>query len=310
MEPTDRTVRGYAEVLAVLDDPAYTVPGVPTDVPPSGVAWLRAHVARFSTGEPHRDRRAAAIAELARLDPPALRGAARERATQALREVKPGHDPLGVAWSVPVALLAAGLGAADPDAVVPAVREVAGSYQPHTAVTPAADAAVARLVDAFGGTPDERTATRIGLLVQSCDATAALIRQAAATATRAGAGAEAEAVLTETLRHDPPVPGTRRVAPTGGTVLLDFAAANRDPAAFPDPDRFDPTRPAANPPVPSRTGTDPATADPAAPGRAGERRAAAAPHLTFGAGAHACPGADIALALAAGVLDAIRAAPA
>jgi cytochrome P450 len=152
---------------------------------------------------------------------------------------------------------------------VPAVRAVAGSYQPHTAVTPAADAAVAELVAAFGGTPDERTATRIGLLVQACDATAGLIRQAAAT----GAGAPTEAVLTETLRHDPPVPGTRRVAPG---VVLDFAAANRDPAAFPDADRFDPGR------------TD------------GNR------HLTFGAGEHACPGADVALALAAGVLDAIR----
>jgi cytochrome P450 len=275
MEPIDRTVRRHAEVLAVLTDANHTVPAVPADVPPSGVAWLRAHVARFSSGPEHRKRRAAAITELDRLDPCVLRRAANTRAAHTRATSAPGGgSPVAgdIAWSVPVALLAAGLGATDPDGTVADVRTVARSYQPHTEITPEADAAVARLVSAFGGTPDERTATRIGLLVQACDATATLIRNAAAT----GATGPAERVLTETLRHDPPVQATRRVTPSGGTLVLDLAAANRDPAVFPDhPDDFDPDRPAG-------------------------------PHLTFGAGQHACPGTTAALALAAGVLDALR----
>jgi cytochrome P450 len=256
MEATDRTVRSYNGVLEVLTDPDYTVPGVPGDVPTGGVAWLRAHVARFSSGAAHRERRAAAMTELARLDPQALRDAARDLAAAELEATPPGADPLGVAWSVPVALLAAGLGARDPEGTVPAVR---------------ADAAVAALVGAFGDAADEPTATRIGLLVQACDATAGLIRQAAAT------GKLADGMLTEVLRHDPPVTATRRVAPGGGTVLLDIAAANRDPAVFADPDRFDPTRDGAG------------------------------AHLTFGAGPHACPGAVAAVAIAIGVLEAVRA---
>lgn len=284
MESITQTISRHAQVLAVLTDPDYTVPAVPADVPPAGVAWLRAHVARFSSGPDHHRRRAAAIAELDRLDPAVLRRAARDRAAS---EQAGGEGPAGgdgatagrgnaaggaggdVAWSVPVALLAAGLGATDPDGTVADVRAAAGSYHPHTEITPEADAAVARLVAAFGGTPDERTATRIGLLIQACDATAALIQRAA---THPGS---LDGVLAETLRHDPPAAATRRVAPTGGTILLDLAAANRDPAVFPDPDTFDPGR---------------------------DETAA----LGFGAGQHACPGSAAALALAAGVLDALR----
>jgi cytochrome P450 len=57
----------------------------------------------------------------------------------------------------------------------------------------------------------------------------------------------------EVLRHDPPVHGTARVAtrdvdlggttiPRGALVLVNPGAANRDDDAFPDPDRFDPSR--------------------------------------------------------------------
>src|SRR4051794_3477719 len=79
----------------------------------------------------------------------------------------------------------------------------------------------------------------------------------------------------EMLRYDSPVQRTGRVAvrdaevagehvPAGRFVVTMLGAANRDPAVFPDPDRFDVTRP-----------------------NAGE-------HLSFSSGAHYCLGAALA----------------
>lgn len=83
-----------------------------------------------------------------------------------------------------------------------------------------------------------------------------------------------EAAVEESLRFDPPVLGlyrntTRdvtvadRTIPAGSKVLLHYAAANRDPEVFPEPDRFDLDRP--------------------------RRR-----HLAFGLGVHFCLGAAMA----------------
>jgi cytochrome P450 len=63
----------------------------------------------------------------------------------------------------------------------------------------------------------------------------------------------ASAIIEETLRYDPPVQLAGRVAsedvtiggvtvPRGDTMMLLFAAAQRDPAAFERPDTFDPQR--------------------------------------------------------------------
>jgi cytochrome P450 len=78
----------------------------------------------------------------------------------------------------------------------------------------------------------------------------------------------------ETLRYDPSVPVWRRVTtrpvtlaghelPAGARLFLWLAAAGRDPAAFPEPDAFDPHRPDAD------------------------------RHLAFGAGLHYCLGANL-----------------
>ncbi len=83
--------------------------------------------------------------------------------------------------------------------------------------------------------------------------------------------------IEECLRVEAPVRGDFRLSKVpvtvggvelaaGTTVLLSNAAANRDPAKFPDPDVFDPTRENAR------------------------------SHVTFGRGVHTCPGAPLARA--------------
>ncbi|MEV6900868.1 oxidoreductase [Amycolatopsis sp. NPDC051372] len=119
-----------------------------TPVPPLevNVAWLRAMVARFSSGEDHARRRELVIDELARAEPEALRKAAAEKPRQG-----------------PVATLAEVLGFE----VDPAdVDKVAKAYQPHFPQSAEADEACKRLVTALGQ-PDERTAAKVALLVQA-----------------------------------------------------------------------------------------------------------------------------------------------
>ncbi|MFE0459311.1 cytochrome P450 [Kitasatospora sp. NPDC058965] len=125
-------------------------------------------------------------------------------------------------------------------------------------------------------------ANAVGFLSQTYDATAGLIGNALLALREQPAG-ELTALAREVARHDAPIQNTRRFAALpwrfgtgtvqpGQAVLLVLAAANRDPAANPDPHAFDPGR--------------------------------TAPHcFTFGAGRHRCPGADLAVAITAGVLD-------
>lgn len=280
-------VEHYAGVRAVLSDPGFVVPA-PPEVPnraastPS-LAWLRMRATRFSSGCDHRRRRALASALLSGLAPSDLRKEAEARA----RSAEPDQAPYA-----PVAVLCAALGVTEADVpeAVSAVRDVAAAYFPGTEEgrEERADAGVRTLVHLLPDSAPEEAAQRVCLLVQTCDATAGLIR---AVLDRGGEH-EAWALLTEALRLSPPAPVMKRT-PLGDTevggvpvakgalVLLDLAAANRDPDVYTEPDRF----------VPERYSGD--------GGGPGEP-----PPLSFGAGERPCPGSDHALAMATGVLHA------
>ncbi len=228
-----------ADVRAALADPAL-VPELPAgDDGPAGasVAWLRATVARFSSGEPHRRRRALVEAELARLEPASLRRAA-------------AAEPEGEPRARVVRTLAEALGMPEPTAVAEAVIVVAGAY--FGGGDAAADEAVARLVERLVPGPKseaalEAAANRIGLLVQACEATAALVEAMADGC---------DVPPARVLRDSPPVRVMRRVAARatrvagreiaeGDVVLLDLATANRAhpvPLAFGAPPRVCPGR--------------------------------------------------------------------
>ncbi|HWK24982.1 MAG TPA: hypothetical protein VNS09_00360 [Solirubrobacter sp.] len=207
-----------------LTDPAFTVPPPGPPGPYGTLAWLRATVSRFASGELHTRRRALAESLLASLDPPALRAEAKRRARAvaaaggdhtARPSAEIGGETAGEGVAlpyVPVAVLAARLGVAEPhvaDAVA-AVRVVAAAYHPGTSAD-GADAALGRLLALLPGGDEELAAQRVALLVQTCEATAALVRGAL------------ERPVADVLREAPPVPATRRVGPDGRVVSVPLA---------------------------------------------------------------------------------------
>ncbi len=144
---------------------------------------------------------------------------------------------------------------------------------------------------------DALIANLVGLLSQTYEATAGLLGNAwIASLTQRDAmpeqkgvrgPAQVEALVAETARYDPPVQNTRRFVAArtqvgdvtlepGSAVLVLLAAANRDPAANPAPDRF-----------------------------LLEREARAT--FGFGRGMHRCPGERIAHLLAEAALDVLLA---
>ena len=196
----------------LLADPAYVVPPPGPPGPVGTMAWLRATVSRFASGETHTRRRAIAESLLADLDPEALRAAARAAAPLAAAPPPPAPGDVVALPYLPVAVLAAATGVASADlaAAVDAVRVVAAAYHPGTDA-PGADAALARLLALLPAGEPEVVAQRVAVLVQACEATAALVRGAL---TRP---------LEEVLRDTPPVPATRRVGPDGEVVMIDLA---------------------------------------------------------------------------------------
>ncbi|MGX1881909.1 hypothetical protein [Streptomyces sp. NPDC055287] len=217
------------DTRAVLSDPRFLVPEAPSGGAPGTMRWLRGAVARFSNGSVHARRRALAEGELGRLDPRRLREAA---AVLTRRTAAPDEAPF-----VPVAVLGASLGARGE--VVAATRAVAAAYRPGATpeLMARADEGVRTLVGLLPDGEPESVANRIGLLVQTCDATAALIVKALALSADRRPGRAVDDLVADTLRLSPPVPGTRRVAaagaalhgrplPEGTEVPLDLASAD------------------------------------------------------------------------------------
>ena len=164
------------------------------------------------------------------------------------------------------------------------------------AAAAAALVAAVRTLPRFTAASDDVVANAVGFLSQAYEATAGLIgntlvalaRHAEVRERVAREPALLPAIVSEVARHDAPVQNTRRFVAEAGvvaghamkageTVLVVLAAANRDPAANSNPDRFDPAR--------------------------RERRS-----FTFGFGPHACPGEAVAVTIAAAGVAALLAA--
>ncbi|WP_203913617.1 hypothetical protein [Rhizocola hellebori] len=151
----------------------------PPPAAPGAVYWLRSRVARFSHGPEHAHRRALAVAEIARVDPS-------HAARLAVSRIAAG-DSVRQAIIKAFSLV--------PDKCVDLIIDVAPSYFDPSRPTQSLEP----LLDLLGR--DEATAARIGVLVQACEATAALV--------------DNDLV--------PPARTTKRVAPDGTLITLDLS---------------------------------------------------------------------------------------
>lgn len=289
---------------------------VPLAIVGSAAGEVFAHLVRMNDGAAHEAHRPALQRALAGLD----LNAVREDALQVAQRV-PLRQPLSdTLFSMPVQSVAHLLGFAG-DALpqvdrwmrdfvaclsplsTPAQLQHAGTaagalmarFEALVAGAPPRHGTLLHSVLAESATPSRALlANLVGLLSQTCDATAGLLGNSLVAVMREPSLREAarmrdglQAVVEETARHDPSVQNTRRFAvepaclagttlAAGDTVLVLLASANRDPWFNPEPDRFMPVR--------------------------GQRRM-----LGFGHGVHACPGQALACTLAAAGLQALLA---
>jgi cytochrome P450 len=303
---------GAAAVTGVLKSEAGRVRPAAEPVPralvgtPAGEIFR--HLVRMNDGATHLRLKQGVSAKVAMLDPAKVAEQSWTWARHLAGELKPAAHPERVAdlaFRLSPYVIASLLGVA-PDALAPTAAR-AGEFV--AGLIPAATpeqiargaAAAAELTTVFctlmrREALDAAVANTIGYLSQAYEATAGLIGNTLVALghrpeLRARVGAEPgllRAVVREVVRHDSPVQNTRRFLAedavvagqalrAGDTVLVVLAAANRDPAVNPEPDRFDPARPA--------------------------REA-----FTFGLGVHACPGEALATTIAEAGVGALLAA--
>lgn len=267
-----------ADVERVLRDPRFTVPEASADARrPMG--RFRSRASRFANGSTHERRRAHLVDLLGLLDARGLEADAAAR-TRALVAGTPRArlDVPGIARTVPVACLAGQLGFAEPDEAPRLVAEVAEAYANGTE-SDAADAAVLRLLATAPRRADGDGDGDAGGVGRDDDAVLRLQLLVQAYA--------ATAALVE---------GAMRRAATGpatATTAELLQATLRDDPPVPltrrlDPDdavvvlRFDGADRDSGPGRPPRT-------------------------LAFGAGSRACPASATAAAIAAAILEEVRA---
>ncbi len=200
----ETVITGRDEVVAAFCNPRLLVPEAPPGS--QGMAWLRSSVSRFTNGEAHRRRRVLVERELAKLAPASLAAAADAMMRRVLGGPSRELDLIPVAQGVLVQVICEAVAGApvDNSVVVDGVT-VASSYPLDSPESPAADAALGRLVAVFGG--GEEGAARIALLAQACDATTAVI---------------ANMLLADDRT---PLRITRRTTEAGDPVVLDLEGA-------------------------------------------------------------------------------------
>jgi cytochrome P450 len=307
-------------VSAVLTHPHFRVrPGtepVPQVLVGSAAGGVFGSLVRMSDGAAHRSLRPAVERAFEALSPATLARTSHEAARRFASHRPCDGDrrrAMAFAFRFPVQVMATLLGVPDDrlaDASVATEAFAAGLTPIATPDQRArASAAAEHLVSlvapipADGGSADFLSAFRraarhqsigddrlvanaVGFLFQTCEATAGLIGNTIVALGRMPQMLDLvireperlRDAADEVLRFDAPVQNTRRFVesaaivegrqiPAGDGILVLLAAANRDPAANPHPDRFELSR--AN------------------------RRL-----FTFGAGAHACPGRELAVTIA------------
>jgi cytochrome P450 len=227
------------------------------------------HLVRMNDAPVHGPCKQAVAAALASIDGTRATAASRHWTRCLADELQPAEDPVGLAgfhFRLPVYTVASLFGV-PADELRPAALWM-GDLAP--ALAPAStpeqvergQAAAGSLLEMFrsllASEEDVVVANAIGLLFQAHDATAGLIGNALVALgthrdARERVAADPDllpALLLEVLRYDPPVQNTRRFVARDGVVagqrmregdavLVVLAAANRDPAAQPSPERFD-----------------------------------------------------------------------
>jgi cytochrome P450 len=259
---------------------------LPAALQATPVGDVFARLVRMNDGDFHRAHKPAVHASAQRWDASAASAAA----LTAAQELGGTLDANALLSAVPVRAMARLLGvpAALLEQTTQWVLQFTQAIAPGAdggAIAAGSDAALELMAQGEAqGLDPVRAANRIALMQQAVDATAGLLGNAA-LALRAEPSLHAHAlpgVVAEVARWDAPVQNTRRFAAqavvlaglqieAGQGVLLVLAAANRDPALNPEPQRLWPGRP-------MRRG------------------------LGFGAGAHACPGEALAIAIASAAL--------
>jgi hypothetical protein len=297
-------------IRAVLSDDRFAVPQAPGGAATGTLAWLRSAACRFSNGPEHDRRRAVVTAELGRLDTVTLTDQAWELTIAVLAGLAVPAGPEGptqggqlevmgpVARRVPVFVLATQLGAADPGRATDAVQAIGGSYLTGSPADPAAADTATRVLLALLAQPSgddgragaDTAVARATILLQSYDATAGLIGNALALLPGLPADTPTADLLAQTARTRPPVRAMRRVAAVATALAAETLAVTDIP--------------------------------PGPIGESGDQTVAyqriasgdtvicdidsAEDTLTFGYGLRPCPAQPHALALAQGVIDAVR----